>query len=129
MLPDIKHKHLIVRAEVSNPINDAEVCKAWLTRLVDLLHMKILMGPISTYCSKCGNEGVTGAVIIETSHIAIHIWDACSPAIVQLDVYTCGELEEEVIFDHLEVMSPSKVEWKYLDREKGLLQVKEGSRI
>lgn len=127
MSPDIKHKHLIVRAEVLNPINDAEICKAWLTELVSILNMKILMGPISEYCPKCGNEGVTGVVVIETSHIAIHIWDGCDPAVLQLDVYTCGELDEELIFKHLVVMQPIKVEWKYLDREKGLIQLKEGN--
>jgi S-adenosylmethionine/arginine decarboxylase-like enzyme len=126
MSPDIKHKHLIVRAEVTNPLATAEGCKDWLRSIVEALEMKILSGPHSEYCDKCGNKGVTGVVIIETSHIAVHIWDECSPAIVQFDVYTCGELHEEKIFEKLSIMQPVKVEWKYLDREKELTEVKKG---
>lgn len=126
MSPDIKHKHLIVRAEVTNPLNTAEGCKEWLKSIVEALEMKILSGPHSEYCDKCGNMGVTGVVIIETSHIAVHIWDECSPAVVQLDVYTCGELYEDRIFEKLSIMQPVKVEWKYLDREKNLTEVKQG---
>ena len=37
-----------------------------------------------------GNRGVTAFAIIETSHIAMHIWDEPNPALVQLDVYTCA---------------------------------------
>lgn len=126
MGPDILHKHMIVRAEVNQPLSDPEDVVHWLTKLVEKLDMKILIGPFAEYCPKCGNEGATGIVVIETSHIAIHIWDACEPAILQLDVYTCGELHEEVVFEHLKVMKPTKIEWKYLDRMSKLEEVSTG---
>jgi S-adenosylmethionine/arginine decarboxylase-like enzyme len=126
MGPDILHKHMIVRAEVKSPLSDPTDVTNWLRELVEKLDMKILMGPFAEYCPKCGNEGATGIVVIETSHIAIHIWDACNPAILQMDVYTCGELHEEVVFEHLQVMNPTKIEWKYLDRMSRLHVVSTG---
>ena len=86
--------------------------------------MKVCRGPITAYVDMPGNEGLTGVVVIETSHIAIHIWDRVSPALVQLDVYTCGALDKDIIFKELEQWEPTKVEYKYLDREFGLKEVK-----
>ena len=48
----------------------------------------------------------------------MHIWDEPSPALVQLDVYTCSEMKPEQVLPFLEVMEPTKIEWKFLDREK-----------
>jgi S-adenosylmethionine/arginine decarboxylase-like enzyme len=64
-----------------------------------------------------GNRGLTAFAIIETSHIAMHIWDEVSPALCQLDVYTCSEMDPNQVLPFLEVMEPTKVEYKFLDRE------------
>lgn len=120
----LEHKHLIIRAEVSNPPKDETWLQGWLTTLVDKIGMKICRGPVTAYVDMPGNEGLTGVVVIETSHIAIHVWDAINPALVQLDVYTCGFLDKEIIFAELEQWNPTKVEWKFLDREFGLTEVK-----
>ena len=119
----LEHKHLIIRAEVSNPPKDEIWLQGWLTTLVDKINMKICRGPVTAYVDMPGNEGLTGVVIIETSHIAIHVWDEIEPALVQLDVYTCGSLDKEIIFAELEQWNPTKVEWKFLDREFGLTEV------
>ena len=79
--------------------------------------MKALMGPYVTYCDKKDNEGLSGAAVIETSHIALHVWDKDSPAVLQLDVYTCSDLELDVVFKHLERFSPKVVEYHFLDRD------------
>ena len=119
----IEHKHLIIRAEVLNPPKDEVWVQNWLTMLVDKIGMKIAKGPITAYVDVPGNEGITGLVAIETSHIAIHIWELLEPALVQLDVYTCSSLDKDMIFAELEQWNPTKVEWKYLDREFGLNEV------
>ena len=119
----IEHKHLIIRAEVSNPPKDEIWVQNWLTMLVDKIGMKIAKGPITAYVDMPGNEGITGLVAIETSHIAIHIWELLEPALIQLDVYTCSSLDKDMIFAELEQWNPTKVEWKYLDREFGLIEV------
>jgi S-adenosylmethionine/arginine decarboxylase-like enzyme len=40
--------------------------------------------------------------MIETSHIALHIWDEPFPGEIQFDLYTCGELPIDQILRNLE---------------------------
>ncbi len=121
------HQHLIIRAEVKNPPTDEEFTKNWLTELVNKIGMKIVSGPHAKYVSKEGNEGMTGVVIIETSHCAIHVWDRANPPLIQLDVYTCSCMDINTVFEHMSVFEPTKVEYKYLDRETGLKLVDESN--
>lgn len=120
-----KHKHLIVRAEVELPFRkgDEQKTSDWLTELVSSIGMKIVGGPYVGFANAEGNTGITSCVLIETSHVALHIWDAESPPIVQLDVYTCSDLNLDIVFHHMDCMKPSKVEYKYLDREFGLKEI------
>jgi len=117
------HKHLIIRAEVNQPPEDPSWCHGWLTGLVGKIGMKICQGPITAYVDVPGNAGLTGVVIIETSHIALHVWDETNPGLMQLDVYTCGPFDPNIIFEELKQFDPTKVEYKYLDRENGLTEV------
>ena len=119
----MKHKHLIIRAEVSNPPRYEQNIIDWTKHLIDDIGMKILLGPYATYCDKPGNKGFTRATIIETSHVVVHTWDEQSPRLVQLDVYTCSELDPQVVFDALEKWDPVKIDYKYLDRESQLIDV------
>lgn len=116
-MTNLAHKHLLVRAEVSNPPSSTTWCSMWLTSLVSKIDMKILKGPIVAYSDKVGNRGLTGIVIIETSHIAFHSWDEAIPAVIQLDIYSCKDFEPKHIFKELEVFNLEKLEYKFLDRE------------
>lgn len=118
-----EHKHLIIRAEVENPPSDPVWAANWLTHLVSKIDMKILMGPYCTYCNVEGNRGLTAAVIIETSHIVMHTWDEGEIGELQFDVYTCSSLDYNDIIEELEQFGPTKVEYKYLDRERGLKEI------
>ena len=82
--------------------------------------MKPMYGPTASYCKMTGNRGVTAFAIIETSHIAMHIWDEPNPALIQLDVYTCSEMNPEDVLPLLNELNPTRVEYKFLDREKNL---------
>lgn len=124
----LEHKHLIVRAELNNPPKDPESIKNWMARLVDTIGMKILMGPYSVYSPMVGNQGLTAVTIIETSHIAMHVWDECEPAMMQLDVYTCSKLDPSDVFDAISEFEPTKVEYKFIDREHSLHTLKGGKR-
>lgn len=118
------HKHLIVRAEVNKPMVCPEkVSKEWMPALIDRIGMKILMGPYAVYSDIEGNRGLTAATIIETSHIVMHIWDEQSPAMVQLDVYTCGPLDPYNVVESLKEMDPVHIDMKYLDREHDLVDI------
>lgn len=115
------HQHIVIRSFVNNPPMKEEILNKWLEDLVEKIDMKILMGPISTYLDKEGNRGMTGVCIIETSHIAIHVWDEESPGLIQLDVYSCKDFDKEVVFKHFECFDPVMSEWFMLDRTEGIV--------
>ena len=124
----LKHQHCIVRCEVEKPYKDPYLTAEWLKTIIYSLGMKPLYGPIARYCWTPGNRGVTGFAIIETSHVAVHIWDEPQPALVQFDVYTCGEFDPDMIMGHLDNMMPVKMEYKWLDRETNLTEIKHFNR-
>ena len=113
----IEHKHIIIRAECEMPPSEPFL-RDWVEGTVKALDMKILAGPISGNIDYMpGNNGPTCVCIIETSHIACHVWTDVSPALIQLDIYTCGKLDREVVYDRLEMFAPVKTEVKVFDRE------------
>lgn len=121
----LEHKHLIIRAEVNNPPKDTDLINEWMKKLVDKIGMKILMGPYSVYSNMVGNQGLTAVTIIETSHIAMHVWDAVSPGLMEFDVYTCSTLTPQDILDEMEQFEPQKIEYFFIDRENSLTVLEE----
>ena len=111
-----KHKHLIIRAEVNRPITSEKEIKKWLRNVVKKIDMKIIKGPYASYVSKEGNRGVTGVVMIETSHIAMHVWDETTPALVQCDVYSCAEFSSNEVLAEFVPMDVVKIDTMLLDR-------------
>ena len=118
------HKHLIVRAEVYRPPMDEEFLRRWLNTFITEIGMKVMMGPYVQYSNMVGNRGITGAAIIETSHIVMHVWDEVHPALMQFDVYSCGEFNPETICNKIEKdFTVHKIEYKFLDREHDLKEL------
>ena len=115
----LKHQHLIVRSEIKNPPTefDLEKMNLWFTDLIKSIGMKILSGPHTVYCKMVGNRGYTGVCVIETSHVALHTWDEDNPAVIQLDVYTCSDLDISVVMDKLKVFKPVNVDYTFIDRD------------
>ena len=119
----IEHKHMIVRSTVNNPPTEAEL-KDWILDLVDKLNMKVLAGPITGNIDHIeGNNGPTAVVVIETSHMACHVWIDFKPALIQLDVYTCGKLDRQIVYDHLSTFDIVEFEAKVFDREYQLEEI------
>lgn len=119
----IYHKHLLVNAKVRNPINTEQEGIDFLTNLVNKIDMKIIKGPFASYVDKEGNKGLTAIVMIETSHIAFHIWDEVDPALVQFDLYTCGQLElDKVLAIFKETFDVQVLDFVLFDREHGFKQ-------
>ena len=114
------HKHLIIRAEVNHPITSEKELRKWLRNLVKKIDMKIIKGPYAAYVSKEGNRGLTGIVMIETSHISIHIWDEESPALVQCDVYSCAEFSSNEVLAEFVSMDVVTIDKILLDRVDAL---------
>jgi len=120
---ELVHKHIILRIEAKKPPTELEL-KPWVMELVEKIGMTILAGPISADVTTIpGNCGPTCVCIIETSHIACHVWNESDPALIQLDVYTCGPFDPHAVIEHIQIWEPTKVEYKYLDRESSLKEI------
>lgn len=124
MLP---HKHLIITADIENTYFTENEISKWISDLVKTIEMKILFGPVSIYSTKKENQGITSFCIIETSHIALHLWDEEFPGKLQLDVYSCSNFCKEDIFNSLSFFKPKSVKYKFLDRETNLVDIDNGS--
>jgi S-adenosylmethionine/arginine decarboxylase-like enzyme len=96
------HNHLLVNGYAMLAPTNEEQTIDWMTKLVQEIDMKIIQGPFASYVTKEGNRGLTAVVMIETSHIAMHVWDEEDPAFVQFDLYTCSTLPVKKILRNLE---------------------------
>ena len=122
-----QHKHLIVRADIGWCPQEEDLNKIsdWIRNLIKKIDMRLLAGPYTTYVNEKDNKGMTSIAIIETSHIALHIWDEVRPGLMQLDVYSCADFNPPDVFDKVnELFQTIKMEYKFLDREKELVEVK-----
>ena len=118
------HKHLLVRAEVKAPIVNKNKAIKFLRTLIKAINMKEMYGPTASYCKIKGNRGVTAFANIETSHIAMHIWDEVDPALVQLDVYSCAEMDPNKVIEIIkQELDTVKIEYKFLDREHDFKEI------
>ena len=122
------HKHLLINARINNPMASEQEAIDFLSTLVEKIDMKIIKGPFASYVDKPGNRGLTAIVMIETSHIAFHIWDEQDPGHIQFDLYTCGELDLEKVLDIFdEYFEAESMDYVLFDREHGFVVEAEGS--
>ena len=116
------HKHLLVNAKITKPLQNENEGSEFLRNLVNKIDMKILQGPFATYLDVPNNRGLTAIVLIETSHIAFHIWDESDPALLQFDLYTCGPLKHRDVLDVInEQFEPTFLEYVLFDRQNGFV--------
>lgn len=116
-LQDLNHKHILVSARgLRNAPQTAEELDKWLSRLVETVGMKVLMGPYSIRCDTMGNEGVTGVVCIETSHASIHVWSECSDPFLRMDLYSCKDFSSVDVYKMIKEFRPRETSWIVVDR-------------
>jgi S-adenosylmethionine/arginine decarboxylase-like enzyme len=96
------HNHVLINGFTLLPPTDEKQTIEWMQKLVDSIGMKTIQGPYASYVTKEGNRGLTAVVMIETSHIAMHVWDETDPATMQFDLYTCSTLPVEKVIKNLE---------------------------
>ena len=125
----IFHKHLLINAKVNKPMKSEDEAIEFLKDLVGSINMKIIKGPFASYVEVIGNRGLTAMVMIETSHIAFHIWDEESPALLQFDLYTCGSLDAELVLTTIDKsFEVTSLEYQLFDRKDGFVLEAQGSR-
>lgn len=92
---DLDHKHYIVNLNSPNTKEfTAEACINLLNDLVSAINMTTFLPARAKRCDTVGNEGVTGDIVIETSHITIHTWDTGR---ISLDLYSCKAFSIETV--------------------------------
>ena len=121
------HNQLLVNGFTSSALKSETSAVEWMQSLVDSINMKTIQGPYASYVTKDGNRGLTCVVMIETSHIALHIWDEPYPAEIQFDLYTCGQLElNKVLSKFKETFDVDTLDYILFDRENGFKIEAEG---
>lgn len=112
------HNQLLVNGKARKPLVGETETINWMTKLVDQIGMNIIQGPYASYVNKEGNRGITCVVMIETSHIALHIWDETDPALIQFDLYTCSYLPvDDVLINLRDTFDLESYEYMVLERE------------
>ena len=116
----LQHNHIIIRAEIKKPPKDIRFIRKWIRKFVRAINMKMLGQPNAHYVNDKGNRGLTCLAVLSTSDIALHTWDEVSPALLQLDVYSCSDLDKKIVFKHIEQFEPKEINYVTIDRDKAL---------
>jgi len=119
----LEHKHLLISSTITKSDCTEPFITTWINNLVEAIGMKTLYGPITVTTNKVGNQGITAFCIIETSHIALHLWTEETPNKLQLDVYSCQDFSVDRVLELFNQFNPIDVKYKFLDRETDLVSV------
>jgi len=91
-------KHLIVNIYSCGKMPNHSQLYKFIERLVKLVKMNALIKPYivegATY-----NPGITGFIIIETSHISIHTFEA--KKFIALDIYSCIDFDHKLVLKEI----------------------------
>jgi S-adenosylmethionine/arginine decarboxylase-like enzyme len=113
-VPD--HKHFIASVTFYETIITETRVKIWLEELAEVIGMEILHPAVVVSCYDEGNEGITGFLLLSTSHISIHIWDQAKKPYAQIDVYSCKEFDLNLILDEINKLDADDVTYLAIDR-------------
>jgi S-adenosylmethionine/arginine decarboxylase-like enzyme len=132
---DIQHHHLLLRIETR--VCPEEKDKILMADMIHQLVKDISMKPLGKqevfYVREPkNNEGLTAIQVIETSHIAFHFWkhpeknilrSKKSNCLLQMDVYTCSELNNKqisILLNELGRFEPTHANVTLLNRKWSL---------
>ena len=132
----ILHHHLLIRCELGTRLlqKDTARLQEFLDDITRDIHMKKL-GATQTFWvdgEHISQQGITGLNVIETSHIAAHVWNFPehrilhhhqSRALMQFDIYTCARLTNQQIIaalEHLSQFTPTHATITLLNRKWSL---------
>jgi S-adenosylmethionine/arginine decarboxylase-like enzyme len=107
------HKHLIVTGKTASPTKDPSVIERFLNDLVELVDMKVFMPARAKYCDDELNSGVTGDIVITTSHSSIHLWDNAVgnpyPGLLQFDLYSCKDYNPDDVIKFIQATFDAEI--------------------
>lgn len=96
------HKHIIIRAYVSNPPREADALSDWCQDVITRVGMKVIGGPLVVYSDMEGNKGHTAVAILDFSHLSIHVWDEINPALIEFDLFSCKDFDVNIVLQKLQ---------------------------
>lgn len=101
LLPVPNHIHFVglLRLETFFDRLQPGMAVAWMQKLIEDQSMEIMTGPHAFYTYDEDYAGWTILTGIKTSHCAIHVWDEQYPVRVDLDFFTCGDLNHDKLVD------------------------------
>jgi S-adenosylmethionine/arginine decarboxylase-like enzyme len=125
------YKHMLLKAELPKFFTEAEETdfELWQHELILKLDMKLMAGPMNVYVPRVGLRGWCGVSLIETSSVTFHVWDEKDTIVVHGDVFTCGELDSEIVIDHFREFGSYKIKYLVLDRENGFDVLEAGTKV
>lgn len=118
-LQDLNHRHILINGSIKKPPVSVDFIDEWMREIVEAVNMKILIGPNVTFCETPGNEGITGIVCIETSHMSCHFWHTPKVPFVKFDLYSCKDFDEQKLLKMFNVFEPIELRILLVDRNDG----------
>lgn len=107
---DHYHLHMIYNAYCYHTNITPKYCNELLENIVQKVGMRVMMGPYSDNCVAENNEGVTGIIVLETSHAAFHFWpEEMTPegkGRVSFCLYSCRLYDYNKIIKYLQSIFP-----------------------
>ena len=127
--PHLNHQLMIGTAYINNPPTTVEQANGWLKSLIKKIGMEVLMGPFTVDCVTEGNEGITGIVVMSTSHASFHCWHLVERPFLTFDVYSCRSLDPQIVLDHFAEFEPNKIDWVMMDRNEANIETGRDTHI
>ena len=110
----MKGKHLIIDLKKCKHMPPYNEVYNLLEYLVKLVHMKKLSGPHIVNGAPY-NPGITGFIIIETSHISIHTFEKDNS--ISMDLYSCKTFNHKnVLKEVMNTFQPKDIIYKIIPR-------------
>jgi S-adenosylmethionine/arginine decarboxylase-like enzyme len=111
-------KHLVINSEgsrCSRILDSIEAIYRFLDEIVVFADMTILIPPHVVRCRDLGNEGITGFVVITTSHASIHTWPDSGS--IRFDLFSCRDFDDKfIVEEYTRRFSPETIEIEVLSR-------------
>jgi S-adenosylmethionine/arginine decarboxylase-like enzyme len=120
----------MINADTASPITNKRHLRRFLTDVAETIGVHRLGGTRVRYSRRAGARGLIGSLMLDTSHISVHIFDEPVPAHIRIDVYTSGSLDVELTI--LKIVNDLKIDdiqWLHYNRTSGFNLRAEGSML
>jgi len=120
-----KHVCIDIHKCLVDRLKDEKIVYDYLDDAVKLLGMKKVFDPW-VYKFEVGGEGITGFVVIETSHLSFHSYP--EEGFAYIDIFSCADFALDTIINHtIATFLPSEIKQWTVPRHRLSLQLQGGT--